>query len=201
MRFHGLFRTLYLCFSLTFLVQTPEPKELPENKGTLDGENTYYNPTLQMKITLPGAWQFFDRTMYSTAESKQKEKEMAERRRATCQGPLYGNSEIDVALQTITPFVHAIFLTAYQLSPELRQRYPLKKLAEIMSLGSLGDGWVPDGDLSAIQLDGRPAYRLMIHHKRTTTAKGVCLRGRIERGSLYASGNRLEGTGRVAVDN
>jgi hypothetical protein len=69
--------------------------------------------------------------------------------------------------------VHAIFLTAYHISPEYqnRQRHPLKRFAEVMSLGSLGEGWVPEGDLTAIQLDGRPTYRLTIHHKRTTSAE------------------------------
>jgi hypothetical protein len=174
MSFPVLFRIGCLCFSLISLVQTPEPKELRENKGTIDGANIYHNPTLQMKISLPGTWRFFDRTMYSTPESKQKEKEMVERNRATCQGPLCGHGEIDVALQTIAPFVHAIFLTAYQLSPEYqnRQRHPLKKFAEVMSLGSLGDNWVPEGELTAIQLSGRPAYRLIVHHKRTATARG-----------------------------
>lgn len=174
MSFPSLLRVVCLCFSLIFLFQTPEPKELPENKGTIDGANIYYNPSLQMKISLPGTWHFFDRTMYSTPESKQKEKETVERNRATCQGPLCGHGEIDVALQTDKPFVHAIFLSAYHLSSEYqnRQRHPLKGFAEAMSLGSLGDNWVPEGELTAIQLNGKPAYRLIVHHKRTTTAKG-----------------------------
>src|SRR6266852_454131 len=52
-------------------------KELPENKGSIAGENTYHNPTLGMTISLPGAWHFFDGTIYATPESKQKE--MADR--------------------------------------------------------------------------------------------------------------------------
>ena len=170
---HLLCRTC-LCVSLAFLGQTPEPKELTENKGSIEGENTYVNPALKLKILLPGAWHFFDRTMYSTPESKQKDKEMIERNRAICQGPLCGDAEIDVALQTVTPFVHAIFLTAHQLSSEYqnRQRHPLKRFAEVMGLNSLGDGWVPEGELTAIQLGGRPAYRLLVHHKQTVTAKG-----------------------------
>jgi len=169
-----LFCTAYLCISLSFPAQTPDSKEVFENKGSIEGGNTYHSSLLQMKISLPGAWHFFDRTMYSTPESKQKEKEMVGQNRATCQGPLCGDPEIDVALQTDTPFVHAIFLTVYQLSPEYRnrQRHPLKTFAKVMTLGSLGNDWVPEGDLSAIQLDGRPAYRLIVHHKRTTTAKG-----------------------------
>src|SRR5258708_21690346 len=35
-----------------------------------------YTTLFRSKISLPGAWHFFDRTMYSTPESKQKEKEM-----------------------------------------------------------------------------------------------------------------------------
>ena len=169
-----MFCTAYLCVSLAFVAQTPDSKDVPERKGSIEGGNTYHNSTLQMKISLPGAWHVFNRTMYSTPESKQKEKKMVERRnRATCQGPLCGDPEIDVALQTDTPFVHAIFLTAYKLSLEYqnRQRHPLKEFAESM-WGSLGDGWVPEGELTAIRLDGRLAYRLIIHSKRTTTAKG-----------------------------
>jgi hypothetical protein len=174
MSLSNLFCRAYLCVSLAFVTQTPDSKDVPESKGTIEQGNTYHNSALQMKISLPGTWHFFDRTMYSTPESKQKEKEMVERNRATCQGPLCGHAEIDVALQTDTPFVHALFLTAYQLSPEYqnRQRHPLKRFAEVMSLGSLGENWVPEGELTAIQLNGRSAYRLIVHHKRTTTARG-----------------------------
>ena len=41
-----------------------------------------------------------------------------------------------------------------------------------MSLGSTGDNWVLEGNLTRIQLGGRPAYRLIVHNKRTTAAKG-----------------------------
>ena len=166
--------TVYLCVSWAFLPQTTDQKELPENRGNIEGGNIYLNPALQLKVFLPGAWHFFDRTMYSTPESKQKEKEMQQRNRAGCQGPLCGDAEIDVALQTDKPFVHAIFLSAHRLSPEYqnRQRHPLKWFAEVMGLGSLGDGWIPEGELTTIQLGGRPAYRLIVHHKQTVTAKG-----------------------------
>lgn len=170
-----LFFTVHLCVSLLFLPQTVDQKDLPENRGSIEGGDVYSNPTLQMKISLPGAWHIFDRQMYSTPESKQKEKEMADRNRANCQGPLCGDAEIDVSLQTDKPFVHAIFLTAYQLSPEYqnRQRHPLKTFAEVMSFGSgLGENWIPEGDLTLIQLGGKPAYRLVVHHKQTVTAKG-----------------------------
>jgi hypothetical protein len=147
---------------------------LPENQGNIEGENIYRNATPQMKISA-GVWRFFDRTMYSTpkAKQKQKEKEMVGQSRAVCQAPLCGDPEIDVALQTTTPFVHAIFLTAYPLSPEYqnRQRHPLKRLAEVMGLANLG-GRVTEDELTAIQLGGKPAYGLLLHHKRTVAAKG-----------------------------
>ncbi len=66
-----LFCTAYLCVSLAFLAQTPDSKEVPESKGTIEEGNTYHNSALQMKISLPGTWHFFDRTMYSAPESKQ----------------------------------------------------------------------------------------------------------------------------------
>jgi hypothetical protein len=151
-------------------------KETAENKGSIAGGNTYHNPALSMTVALPGEWHFFDRTMYSSAESKQKEKEMFDRARATCKGALCEPVEIDVALQSPSgpPSLYAIFLTAHKLSAEYqnRERHPLRGFAEIMSVGSLGDNWVPEGNLTEIRLGGRPAYRLIIHHKRTTTAKG-----------------------------
>jgi hypothetical protein len=176
MSFSGLFYTAFLSVSLAFLAQAPEPKEMPDNKGSIEGENVYHNPTLNMTITLPGSWHFFDRTMYLTAEEKQKKKERYEKSLSTCQGPLCGHGEIDVALQSLTspPGVYTVNISAYKLSSEYqnRERHPLRKFAEVMTLGSLGDNWVPEGDLTTIQLDGRSAYRLIIHHKRTTTAKG-----------------------------
>ena len=101
---------------------------------------------------------------------------MLEQARATCRGALCEPVEIDVALQTPSgpPTLWAIFLTAHKLSAEYqnRERHPLKGFAEIMSLNSLGDNWVSEGNLTEIRLGGRPAYRLLIHNKRATTAKG-----------------------------
>src|SRR5947209_19043856 len=84
MSFSGLFYTAFLSVSLVFLAQAPEPKEMPDNKGSIEGENVYHNPTLNMTITLPGSWHFFDRTMYLTAEEKQKKKERYEKSLSTC---------------------------------------------------------------------------------------------------------------------
>jgi hypothetical protein len=174
------FSTLFCAAYISILVVSPpqllDPKEMPENKGSISEGNNYHNPALSMTITLPGEWHFFDRTAYSSAESKQREREMLERARATCKGALCEPVEIDVALQSPSgpPSLYAIFLTAHKLSAEYqnRERHPLKEFAEIMSINSLGDNWVPESNLIEIRLGGRPAYRLIMHHKRTTTAKG-----------------------------
>ena len=68
----------------------------------------------------------------------------------------------------------SVYLTAYKLSAEYqnRERHPLRKFPEIMSVGSMGRHWVSEGELTAIQLVGKPAYRLIVHNKETPTAKG-----------------------------
>jgi len=169
---------LYICVTFTLgLRAQQDPKELPENKGTIEGQNTYRNPALGLMISLPGEWYFFDRTSYSSAEQKRKEKEMLERARATCTGALCGPGEVDVALRSPAgpmPPVYTISIGGHKLSAEYqnRERHPLEEFARIMSLGSLGANWIPEGELTAIRLGGRPSYRLVVHNARVTTAKG-----------------------------
>ena len=168
-----------ICVFFTFTLQSQQdPKEIPQNKGSIEGQNTYHNPALGLTISLPGEWYFFDRTSYSSPERKQKEKEMEERARATCTGALCGPADIDVALRSPvgpTPPLYTISIGGHKLSAEYqnRERHPLKEFARIMSLGSLGGNWIPEGELTAIQLGGRPAYRLVIHNAHVTTAKGL----------------------------
>jgi len=40
-----------------------------------------------------------------------------------------------------------------------------------MSLGRLGDNWIPEGNLTAIRLGGRPAYRLIVYVKTATSRR------------------------------
>jgi TonB family protein len=176
---------VFACLSLrpACFAQSPDSKESPENKGSIDGGNVYTNPTLKLKLALPGEWHFFDRQMYSSPEARQREKEMVERAQATCQGPLCGPSEIDVALQSLDvlpPPLYAIYLTAYPLSEEYqnRQRHSLKTFAEIMTIGSIrNQQWIAEGDLAAVQLDGHPAYRIIMHDKKTPTARAFAYVG------------------------
>lgn len=175
-KFMAVCAAILLCHPIVLYSQNLDPKELPANKGNLVGQNLYYNPALGMSLSLPGAWQFFDRTAYSTPEQKQHEKEMFEKARATCQGALCGPVEIDVSLQSPWggPPKYAIYLSAHKLASEYQDRslHPLRKFAEVMSLGSLGNNWIPDGELTSIDLGGRPAYRLIVHNSHTTAAKG-----------------------------
>jgi len=165
-----------ICFVwLAALAQTPAPKEMPLNNGSIDGGNTYHNPALSMTISLPGTRQFVDMTMYYSTEAKQKEKEKLDRARARCKGALCGPAEINVSFQSqSTPRpIYAISITGFRLSAEYqdRDRYPLKGFAETMSLGRLGDNWIPEGNLTAIRLGGRPAYRLIVHLKTATSRR------------------------------
>jgi len=120
----SLFCATFLCIFLAFPAQLIEPKNMPENRGGITGGNTYHNPALSIVVSLPGEWHFFDRTKYSTAESRQKEKGMLDRARATCTGALCGPAEIDVALQSPSapPPLYAIFLSAHKLSAEYQNK-------------------------------------------------------------------------------
>ena len=171
----SLFFAAYLAILLALPSQLPDPKELPVNKGSIVGQNTYHNPALSMTINLPGEWHLFDRRVDMSTESKQKDKEMLEHARATCKGPLC-ETVIDVALRSPSapPQVYAIYLTAFRLTTEYqnRQRYPLRGLAENLTLESLVNEWAADGPLTEIQLGGKPAYRLNVHFERVATVKG-----------------------------
>jgi hypothetical protein len=178
MTFARLSCAAFICVFFTFALQSQQdPKEMPQNRGTIEGQNTYLNPALSLTIRLPGQWYFFDRTSYSSPEQKQKEKEMEERARANCTGALCAPGDIDVALRSPAgpmPPVYAIYIGGHELSAEYqnRERHPLKEFARIMFLGSLGGNWIPEGELTAIQLGGRPGYRLIVHNKNRPTAKG-----------------------------
>jgi hypothetical protein len=130
-----------------------------------------------MRVTLPGVWHFFDRTMYSTDEQKRKDKDDEERIRSACQGALCGRAQVDVALQapSLPPVVqpqYAIYLLAFELAPEYQNPKLLKGFAETMTMGSASRGWVPDGELVPMQLGGKPAYWLAVPDRTTPIAKG-----------------------------
>jgi hypothetical protein len=166
-----LFCSMLLSVSLT-LWATDNSQAGLDNKGSIAGK-TYNNPALGMTIVLPGSWHLIGTATRPGTESQSKHPTQD----TGCRGPLCGSPEIDVALEARSGSepVYAIFLGGYKLSAEYqnRQRYPLKMFAESMAPGSMsGTGWAPAGDLTPIQLAGRPAYRLIASNVNTPAKKG-----------------------------
>lgn len=146
---------------LTLASVAQNDKSAPDKKGRFLDENTYNNPALGMTLKLPGAWELF--TQQARKDMGVEEKETVD---PSCTGPLC-QSAIDVSLITkAEPVATAsIFLLAYKLEPRYldRRRYPLKIFAQSMLTGSVGgSGWTPDGDITPLEIDGRPAYRLLV---------------------------------------
>jgi len=156
------FIVLLLVLLLTLVSAAQNDKSAPEKKGRFLDENSYNNPALGMTLKLPGAWEFF------TQQAKKDMGLLEEKATVdpSCTGPLC-RSDIDVSLITkAEPVATAsIFLLAYKLEPQYldRKRYPLSMFAKSMLAGSVGgSGWTPDGDMTPLQIDGRPAYRLLV---------------------------------------
>jgi len=147
-----------------------------ETKGSIVDGNVYRNPALDLTLALPGEWQFLDEQGRDQAEGRTSKKPNTQ----ACQGPLCGDPEINVALtrspEDAASSSSTIFLAAFKLAPEYLDRghYPLRHFAEVMLPGSSGkSGLVSNGDLSAIQLGGRPAYRLLLRDASAQAPKEV----------------------------
>jgi hypothetical protein len=153
--------TVLAVLFLTLASAAQNDKSSPDKKGRFVDENTYNNPALGMTLKLPGAWEFL--TQQVKKDMGVEEKHAVD---TSCTGPLC-RSAIDVSLITkAEPVATAsIFLLAYKLEPQYldRRRYPLKIFARSMLTGSVGgSGWTPDGDITALQINGKPAYRLLV---------------------------------------
>jgi hypothetical protein len=141
--------------------------------GSLTGANLYTNPTLGITLQLTGEWQFMDNETKRMAQGRAAEddtaaKEREAQRRSHCSGPLCGEPEINVALFTeLNPTIGAssIFIAGFKLAPEYldRKQYPLTWFADNMLPHSAAEAGAPAaGNVTDIQLDGRPAYRLLV---------------------------------------
>lgn len=110
--------------------------------GRIEGFNTYINPVLGLRITVPGKWRLMVPNKYAKyAPQTQPPADSA------CRGP-FCKPEVDEALETDSLPVQSLFLNGYKLQPEYlnRQRYPLSRFAEAMMQGSLAKSeWVPIG--------------------------------------------------------
>jgi len=159
-----LFLGLLFCTSLTVIAHPQGKHSADDLKGNIVGDKMYVNPALGMKITLPGTWDLLP------PDSPQS------RPPVDCRGPLCGNPEINLILQTKTGSSpeYRVYLSGYRLAPPYlnQDRYPLNKFAEVMLAGSLGgSGLVPIGTQSAIEIDGKRAYRLLTGKPGETVPK------------------------------
>jgi hypothetical protein len=146
------------------LAWSTDTKTTEDTKGKFTSDNVYNNSALGMTIALPGAWRFAENKKQDQSGTDQASQATVN---ADCRGPFCSGTQVDVQLisNELVP-KGAIFLIAYKLSPEYldRRRYPLKRFADAMATNSVGDsGWIISGELTAIELDKRPAYRLLVH--------------------------------------
>jgi hypothetical protein len=156
---------LLFCAAIVLLLPLQASDNADSSKmGQLVGKNVYTNPALSMTISLPGEWQFFDKDAQQRLGVGKQEPPQD----PACRGP-FCRMEIDVALISLQQGQAprgAIFLIAFKLPSEYldRRRYPLKKFAEAMTTNSLGGtDWIISGELTPMELDKRPAYRLLVH--------------------------------------
>jgi hypothetical protein len=152
-----------LCFFSGLLAYPQDKQPVPDLSGKLVGQNTYENPALGLTITLPGSWRLLAEKSSDSHHDDPR-----------CSGPLCGNPEIDVAMQT-TPGSdpgYKVSLIGFKLSATYlnRHRYPLKWFAQMMLEGSMGSELAPTEKQTAIQLDGRPAFRLLMGRPGEKTA-------------------------------
>ena len=199
---------LFLLLPLLLAAQQKPHPQAADLHGTLTRENVYSNPALGMTIVLPRKWQVVDEDTRKLIGGGSSSKPQDE----DCDGALC-NLQIDVSLITKPGQdpVDYISLSAYKVPPRYldRERYPLKAFAKRQTIDSApGSGWAIDGDLTPIQIDGKPAYRLLAHisdrMRRTTRVSrpvflemGVSSREMAQQRKvgfdaeqLYAKGNR-----------
>lgn len=151
-----------LIVSLTFIATAQEKQPTGGLQGSLTEENIYTNPALGMTISLPGKWRLSEITTRTPVDP-------------TCSGPLCGTPEIQVEFHTTpgTEQPYKIYLSGFKLSAQYlnRSRYSLKWFADIMLEGSLGHDLVPIEKETAIHLDGKSAYRLLVAGRGETVPR------------------------------
>jgi len=118
-----------------------------------------------MTINLPGNWRLPQMTTETPSDP-------------SCTGPLCGSPGINAVLESKpgpNPN-YRLYLSGWKLPAQYlnRNRYPLKWFAQIMMEGSLGgSGLVPVGERTAVQLGGRPAYRLLAARRGDATPRSL----------------------------
>jgi hypothetical protein len=164
----SLLLMLLAVFAMPTIAQSKGNSSKPASG--IEGSNTYINPVLELRVSLPGKWHLMPPTKYAASAPNAEPPSDPQ-----CRGPLCGKPEINEALETDSLPVQSLFLTAYKIPPEYlnRERYPLKRFAETMLQGSLaGSDWVPVGSMSQVQVAGHEAYRLLVDDPSKPGKKG-----------------------------
>lgn len=155
---------IVICFCLTSFSWTQAKQLIPDLRGTISEQNVYANPALGMTINLPGEWRLLDETSETPNDP-------------SCTGPLCGAPNINVVLESKpgSDSGYRLYLSGWKLSTQYlnRSRYPLEWFAGIMLEGSMGHDLVPLEKHKALQLDGRPAFRLLMVDRGGRTPKVI----------------------------
>ncbi len=151
------------CLSLTFPSGAQEKQRSLDLRGSISAQNSYTNPALGLTINLPGQWQMLEMKTETPYDP-------------SCTGPLCGSPGINAVLESKLAGnpSYKLYLSGWKLSAEYlnRRQYPLSWFAKIMMEGSLGgSGLIPLGEQTAIQLSGKPAYRLLAARRGDTTPR------------------------------
>lgn len=159
------FLLVSLCLFSSLCAHPQNKQPSPDLQGRMVSESIYENLALGLTITLPGSWHLPPHSATLSAPDP------------SCTGPLCGNPEINVAIESKpeSDSHYKVFLAGYRLPAQYlnRNRYPLKWFAGIMMADSLGSDLAPIEKQTAIQLDGRPAYRLLAARPGETTARAL----------------------------
>ena len=151
-RREGIFVVLF-CFSIASLSWSQKKQPSPDSRGTISQENIYTNPALGMTINLPGDWRLLEMITETPDDPG-------------CTGPLCGAPDVNAVLESKpgSRLSYRLYLSGWKLSePYLnRSRYPLKWFAGIMLEGSMDRDLEVFEKQTAIQFDGKPAFRLLM---------------------------------------
>jgi hypothetical protein len=150
------------------------PSASPDLRGSLSNENIYSNPALGVTMVLPRKWQFVDKELQARLQGSSTSRETPPD--PNCTGPLC-HLRIQATLITKPGQAPVDYITfsAFQLSPQYRdrERFPLRRFAQAMIIDSVPHSdWIVDGELTQIQIDGKPAYRLLMHTSGLVKKKG-----------------------------
>ena len=154
---------ILVSLALTSFSWTQKRELNPDLRGSIS-DHTYTNRALGMAVTLPGEWGLLDMTSETPNDPG-------------CTGPLCGPPDIYAVLQTKPPTdaPYRLYVSGWKLSAQYlnRSRYPLDWFASIMLEGSMGRDLVPLGKHTALRLDGKPAFRLLMVNRGEQTPKVI----------------------------